>query len=596
MDLKGRHLLKLLDFTPEEILYLVDHADELKAKKKQGITTLNHPGKNIALIFEKNSTRTRCSFEVAANDLGMHTTFLDPSASQIGKKESIADTARVLGRIYDGIEYRGFDQSIVDDLAKYAGVPVWNGLTNQFHPTQVLADIMTIREKFGYLKGIKMTYMGDARYNMGNSLMVVCAKMGMHFTACTCKEYFPDADIVAQCEAIAKETGGSITLTEDVEAGTKGADVIYTDVWVSMGEPDEVWAKRIKELSPYQVNKKVMENAGEKAIFMHCLPAFHDLKTTIGKEIGEKFGISEMEVTDEVFESAQSIGNAFVPGYFLTENELVLIDSGPIQSKRLMEMLDERHWRVRAVIHTHVHIDHVANDLLLLEKFPDILFYTSKDEADAIASPEDMMRSMGFDTAAHAKEAQAVYYPEKLHIIGVDMKQPEIMIDGEIFELISLEGHSVGHVGVVTPDGICCLGDAIVSEDVLNVSKLPYMANVQKSLASMEKVRSLNYEIYVIAHQSVEKKASMDKIVTDNIAKEHQLSRIALEVLTRPMTREEVLAKYMKTLHINQREGLSMVIIAHSAWTRYIDLMAQGRIVYREGLLFRKDGSDTAQI
>lgn len=307
MDLKGRHLLKLLDFTPEEILYLVDHADELKAKKKQGIPTLNHPGKNIALIFEKNSTRTRCSFEVAANDLGMHTTFLDPSASQIGKKESIADTARVLGRIYDGIEYRGFDQSIVDDLAKYAGVPVWNGLTNQFHPTQVLADIMTIREKFGYLKGIKMTYMGDARYNMGNSLMVVCAKMGMHFTACTCKEYFPDADIVAKCEAIAKETGGSITLTEDVEAGTKGADVIYTDVWVSMGEPDEVWAKRIKELSPYQVNKKVMENAGEKAIFMHCLPAFHDLKTTIGKEIGEKFGISEMEVTDEVFESSQSV-------------------------------------------------------------------------------------------------------------------------------------------------------------------------------------------------------------------------------------------------------------------------------------------------
>ena len=265
-----------------------------------------------------------------------------------------------------------------------------------------------------------------------------------------------------------------------------------------------------------------------------------------------------------------SIGNAFVPGYFLTENELVLIDSGPIQSKRLMELLDERHWRVRAVIHTHVHIDHVA-------------------------SPEDMMRSMGFDTAAHAKEAQAVYYPEKLHIIGVDMKRPEIMIDGEIFELISLEGHSVGHVGVVTPDGICCLGDAIVSEDVLNVSKLPYMANVQKSLASMEKVRSLNYEIYVIAHQSVEKKASMDKIVTDNIAKEHQLSRIALEVLTRPMTREEVLAKYMKTLHINQREGLSMVIIAHSAWTRYIDLMAQGRIVYREGLLFRKDELDTAQ-
>ena len=307
MNLKGRNFLTLKDFTPEEILYLLDLSAELKAKKKAGELTEYYKGKNIALIFEKTSTRTRCSFEVAAHDLGMGSTYMDPTGSQIGKKESIKDTARVLAGMYEGIEYRGFGQEIVEDLAKYAGVPVWNGLTNEYHPTQMLADMLTIREHFGYLKGIKLVYMGDARYNMGNSLMVVCAKMGMHFTACTCKEYFPDADIVAQCEAIAKETGGSITLTEDVEAGTKGADVIYTDVWVSMGEPDEVWAKRIKELSPYQVNKKVMENAGEKAIFMHCLPAFHDLKTTIGKEIGEKFGISEMEVTDEVFESAQSV-------------------------------------------------------------------------------------------------------------------------------------------------------------------------------------------------------------------------------------------------------------------------------------------------
>ena len=307
MNLKGRNFLTLKDFTPEEITYMIDLAADLKAKKKAGELHEYYRGKNIALIFEKTSTRTRCSFEVAAHDLGMGSTYLDPTGSQIGKKESIADTARVLGRMYEGIEYRGFGQDIVEELAKHAGVPVWNGLTNEYHPTQMLADMLTVREHFGKLKGLKLVYMGDARYNMGNSLMVVCAKMGMHFTACTCKEYFPDADIVAQCEAIAKETGGSITLTEDVEAGTKGADVIYTDVWVSMGEPDEVWAKRIKELSPYQVNKKVMENAGEKAIFMHCLPAFHDLKTTIGKEIGEKFGISEMEVTDEVFESAQSV-------------------------------------------------------------------------------------------------------------------------------------------------------------------------------------------------------------------------------------------------------------------------------------------------
>ena len=304
---QAKSFLKEIDFTKQELEELIDLSIKFKQLKKEKIPHKYLDGLNIALIFEKTSTRTRSAFTVAGQDLGMNVTYLGAGDIQLGKKESVVDTAKVLGSMFDGIEYRGFKQEDVEDLAKYSGVPVWNGLTNQFHPTQVLADIMTIREKFGYLKGIKMTYMGDARYNMGNSLMVVCAKMGMHFTACTCKEYFPDADIVAQCEAIAKETGGSITLTEDVEAGTKGADVIYTDVWVSMGEPDEVWAKRIKELSPYQVNKKVMENAGEKAIFMHCLPAFHDLKTTIGKEIGEKFGISEMEVTDEVFESAQSV-------------------------------------------------------------------------------------------------------------------------------------------------------------------------------------------------------------------------------------------------------------------------------------------------
>ena len=307
MDLKGRHFLKLLDFTPEEILYMIDRADQLKAEKKAGIAHRNHAGKNIALIFEKTSTRTRCAFEVAAADLGMHSTFLDPSASQIGKKESIADTARVLGRMYDGIEYRGFAQTIVDDLAKYAGVPVWNGLTNEFHPTQMLADMMTIREHLGRLKGVKLTYLGDARYNMGNSYMVVCAKLGLHFTACTNKKYFPDAELVAACEKIAAETGGTITMTEDITAGTAGADVIATDVWVSMGEPDEVWAERIHDLLPYQVTKDVMANAGENAIFIHCLPSFHDLNTTIGKQISEKFGIDEMEVTDEVFESAQSV-------------------------------------------------------------------------------------------------------------------------------------------------------------------------------------------------------------------------------------------------------------------------------------------------
>lgn len=308
MNLKGRNFLTLKDFTPDEILYMVDLAAELKDKKKKGILTTDmFVGKNIALIFEKTSTRTRCSFEVAAHDLGMGTTYLDPSGSQIGKKESIADTARVLGRMYDGIEYRGFEQEIVEELARYAGVPVWNGLTNEYHPTQMLADVLTIKEKLGRIKGVKLTYMGDARYNMGNSLMIVSAKLGMHFTACTSKEYFPDQELVRECEAIAAETGGTITLTEDVEAGTKGADVIYTDVWVSMGEPDEVWAERIKALSPYQVNKKVMDNAGNQAIFMHCLPAFHDLKTKIGKQVQEKFGLSELEVTDEVFESPQSV-------------------------------------------------------------------------------------------------------------------------------------------------------------------------------------------------------------------------------------------------------------------------------------------------
>lgn len=308
MNLKGRDFLKLLDFTPEEIQYLVDLAAQFKEKKKNGISTAEmHKGKNIALIFEKTSTRTRCSFEVAAHDLGMSTTYLDPSGSQIGKKESIADTARVLAGIYDGIEYRGYGQNIVEELAKYSKVPVWNGLTNEFHPTQMLADLLTIKEQFKTLKGINLTYMGDARYNMGNSLMVACAKMGMNFTACTSAKYFPEESLVETCKEIAKETGAAITLTESVEEGARNADVIYTDVWVSMGEPMEVWKERINELLPYQVNKKVMDLAGEKAIFMHCLPAFHDMNTAIGKEMGEKFGLKELEVTDEVFESAQSV-------------------------------------------------------------------------------------------------------------------------------------------------------------------------------------------------------------------------------------------------------------------------------------------------
>ena len=307
MNLKGKSFLKLLDLTPAEIEGLIDLAASLKAKKKAGIPHKLCEGKNIALIFEKTSTRTRCAFEVAAHDLGMGVTYLDPTGSQIGKKESIADTARVLGRMYDGIEYRGFGQEIVEELAHHAGVPVWNGLTNEFHPTQILADFLTIREKFGKLKGIKFVYMGDARYNMGNSLMVGCAKMGMDFVACAPKKYFPNAELIAACKEIAKETGATLTFEEDPAKAVANADVIYTDVWVSMGEPADVWEERIRDLSPYQVNSDLMKKVGTGAVFMHCLPAFHDLKTTIGKEINQKFGIDAMEVTDEVFESAQSI-------------------------------------------------------------------------------------------------------------------------------------------------------------------------------------------------------------------------------------------------------------------------------------------------
>lgn len=306
MNLKGRNFLTLKDYTDEEIMYLLDLAAELKDKKKKGIPVDTLRGKNVALIFEKTSTRTRCSFEVAAHDLGMGATYLDPKSSQIGKKESIADTARVLGRMFEGIEYRGYGQEIVEELAEHAGVPVWNGLTNEYHPTQMLADLLTIREHFGELKGKKLVYMGDARYNMGNSLMIACAKMGMHFTACTTKKYFPGAELVKLCEEYAEVSGGSVTLTEDVMEGTKGADVIYTDVWVSMGEPDEIWEERIQELTPYKVTADVMKNAGEQSIFLHCLPAFHDLKTQIGREMGERFRLEDMEVTDEVFESVQS--------------------------------------------------------------------------------------------------------------------------------------------------------------------------------------------------------------------------------------------------------------------------------------------------
>ena len=305
--LKNKDFLKLLDFTPEEIAYLLELAADLKAKKKAGIPHALCQGKNIALIFEKTSTRTRCAFEVAGHDLGMGVTYLAPTGSQIGKKESIADTARVLSRMFDGIEYRGFGQSIVEELAQYADVPVWNGLTNEFHPTQILADFLTIQEYCGGLKGKKLVYMGDARYNMGNSLMVGCAKMGMHFVACAPEKYFPDAALIAECQAIAMETGATLEFQTDPAKAVQGADVVYTDVWVSMGEPVEVWKERIADLAPYQVNAQLMAQAGDKAVFMHCLPAFHDHKTIVGKEMGEAFGRDAMEVTDEVFEGPQSI-------------------------------------------------------------------------------------------------------------------------------------------------------------------------------------------------------------------------------------------------------------------------------------------------
>ena len=307
MNLKGKSFLKLLDFTPEEMAYLLALAADFKAKKKTGISHKLHEGKNIVLLFAKDSTRTRCAFEVAGHDLGMHCTYLGPSGSQMGKKESIADTARVLGRMYDGIEYRGFGQALVEALAEYAGVPVWNGLTNEFHPTQILADFLTIQEHFGSLKGKKLVYMGDARYNMGNSLMVGCAKMGMHFVACAPEKYFPAKELVETCQAIAAQTGATLEFLTDPMEATRDAHVIYTDVWVSMGEPDSVWEERIRELTPYRVTKALMDNAGPQCRFMHCLPAFHDLNTSIGREIYEKFGIDCMEVSDEVFESEASI-------------------------------------------------------------------------------------------------------------------------------------------------------------------------------------------------------------------------------------------------------------------------------------------------
>lgn len=307
VNLKGRNFLTLRDYSAEEIEYLLDLAAKLKKMKKDGVTDKCLEGKNVALIFEKTSTRTRCSFEVAAHDLGMGTTYLDPKGSQIGKKESIADTARVLGSMFEGIEYRGFGQEIVEELAKYAGVPVWNGLTNEYHPTQMLADMLTIREKLGRLKGVKLVYMGDARYNMGNSWMIACAKMGMNFTACAPKEYWPDKELIKACEEYAVVSGATLTFEEDPVKATKDADVLYTDVWVSMGEPDEVWAERIKALTPYRITMELVKNASDSVIFMHCLPAFHDLKTTVGREIYEKFGLTEMEVTDEVFESEYSV-------------------------------------------------------------------------------------------------------------------------------------------------------------------------------------------------------------------------------------------------------------------------------------------------
>ncbi|MFR5486763.1 ornithine carbamoyltransferase [Eubacterium sp.] len=307
MNIKGQSFLKLLDFTPKQIGEFIDLAAQLKAKKKGGELVDVLKGKNIAIIFEKTSTRTRCSFEVAAHDLGMGVTYLDPTGSQIGKKESIKDTARVLGRMFDGIEYRGFEQEIVEQLSEYAGVPVWNGLTNEFHPTQILADFLTLKEKFGKLEGLKFVYMGDARYNMGNSLMVGCAKMGMHFVACAPKKYWPAKELIDECQAVAKETGATLEFIEDPMVATKDANAIYTDVWVSMGEPDEVWEERINDLLPYRVTMDLINNADKDVVFMHCLPAFHDLDTKIGKQIYEKFGLTEMEVTDEVFESEHSV-------------------------------------------------------------------------------------------------------------------------------------------------------------------------------------------------------------------------------------------------------------------------------------------------
>ena len=306
MNLTGRNFLTLIDYSPEEIRYLLDLSKDLKSKKKHHISHEYLKGKNIVLLFEKTSTRTRCAFEVAGRDLGMGVTYLDPGSSQMGKKESISDTAKVLGRMYDGIEYRGFEQSIVETLAENAGVPVWNGLTTEFHPTQMLADVLTVEENFGYLKGIKLVFMGDARNNVANSLMIVCAKMGMHFVACAPKSLWPSLDLVIKAKEIASSTGATINFTDDVSVGTKDADVIYTDVWVSMGEPDDVWSERIKLLKTYQVNKEVMQNAKNNAIFLHCLPSFHDLNTTIGKDVYKKFGLKEMEVSDEVFNSSQS--------------------------------------------------------------------------------------------------------------------------------------------------------------------------------------------------------------------------------------------------------------------------------------------------
>lgn len=307
MNFKDQSFLKIIDYKPEDLMQLIDLAADLKALKKAGKPHDELKGKNIAIIFEKTSTRTRCAFEVAAHDLGMGVTYLDPSGSQIGKKESIADTARVLGRMFDGIEYRGFEQTKVEEFAKYAGVPVWNGLTNESHPTQILADFLTLKEKFGKLEGLKFVYMGDARYNMGNSLMVGCAKMGMHFVACAPEKYWPDQALIDECQTIAKETGAVIEFSEDPSVATAGANAIYTDVWVSMGEPDEVWEERINDLTPYRVTMDIMKNAADDVVFMHCLPAFHDLKTTVGQEINEKFGLTEMEVTDEVFESEYSV-------------------------------------------------------------------------------------------------------------------------------------------------------------------------------------------------------------------------------------------------------------------------------------------------